>query len=115
MDIENIRKDNTLVLVLKGDVDFNSCRKLKETLERAVDDRLTPIVLNLAAVDHIDSMGLGTVTKMWKKSHELGLDLSLAGCNKNVEKMVHLINLDKRIKLYATSEEALGEAPASGD
>lgn len=113
MDIETSRKGNAAIFALKGDVDFDSYRSLKDALEDALEKNLAPIVLDFTSVGHIDSMGLGTVTKMWKKAKEKGIELVLSSCNKNVEKMVHLINLDRRIKLFPTVHEAVNDGGAA--
>jgi anti-anti-sigma factor len=107
MNFESIRKDKAAIFVLKGDLDFHSYRDLKESIEKALDARLSPVVLDMEGVTHVDSMGLGTLTKLWKKAHEGGQSFYLASCSKNVEKMIHLVNLDNRIRLFPNTEDAL--------
>jgi anti-anti-sigma regulatory factor len=52
-------------------------------------------------------MGLGSLTKFWKQASQQDILLCIAGANKNVRSLINLVNLDKRIKLFGSVEEAL--------
>jgi len=107
MDIQLTTLGKAAVIALKGDLDFNSYKEFETVLESSLDQEYSPVVVEISGVPHIDSMGLGTITRYWKQAAQQNSLLHIAGARKNVLSMINLVNLDKRIKLFDSVDEAL--------
>jgi anti-sigma B factor antagonist len=107
MEIDKKEQGNGAVLNLKGDIDFNSYKNFNKAVAELIEKKIPRVVLVMTAVTHIDSMGLGTITKLWKTADQLGQSLVLADVPKNIRNMIKLVNLDKRILIFDTVDEAL--------
>jgi len=107
MDIFAETKGKAAVITLKGDLDYDSYKELEMAVEYAMAQGNTPIALDMTAVPHIDSMGLGTITKYWRLTEQQQQTLCLVGVQKSVREIVNLVNLDKRIKMFDNVDEAL--------
>jgi len=107
MDINISNVDDGAVLALKGELDYNSYKDFNAKVLDLIDKKTKKIIIDMAGVEHIDSMGLGAVTKLWKIADENGLSLFLSGVPANVRKMIKLVNLDKRIKIFDGVRDAL--------
>ena len=107
MEIDLKEQSNAAVINMKGDLDFNSYKNFNAAISELIDKKTPRIILVMTQVTHIDSMGLGSITKLWKTADQLGLLLALADVPKNIRNMIKLVNLDKRIQIFDTLEEAL--------
>jgi anti-sigma B factor antagonist len=107
MEIDMKERENAVVLNLKGDIDYNSYKGFSAIVADLLEKKTARIALNMAAVTHIDSMGLGTITKLWKTADQQGGALVLADVPKNIRNMIKLVNLDKRILIFDTVDEAV--------
>lgn len=106
MEIDRKEQNNAAVLNLKGDIDFNSYKNFNKAVTELIENKTPRVVLVMTGVTHIDSMGLGTITKLWKMADQMGQSLVLADVPKNIRNMIKLVNLDKRILIFDTVEEA---------
>lgn len=97
MRITTSKKDSGAVLKMEGELDYNSYKEFEEIIGSLIEEKAKPIVIDMSEIVHIDSMGLGSITKAWKKTHQAELDFVLASIPPNVAKMVKLVNLDNRI------------------
>jgi anti-anti-sigma factor len=107
MEIEMKEQANAVVLNLKGDLDFNSYKNFNAAITELFEKKTPRVILAMTQVTHIDSMGLGAITKLWKTADQLGLVFALAEVPKNIRNMIKLVNLDKRIAIFDTITEAL--------
>ena len=65
------------------------------------------LVVDLHAVDFIDSSGLGALIGGLKPARQQGGDLRIAAAGDQVRAVLKLTNLDRILSPYATVEEAL--------
>jgi len=63
------------------------------------------IVLDLSAVELVDSTGLSAILSVLKRLPPDGV-LALAGCRKPVTELIKLTRLDRVLRLFPTVEEA---------
>lgn len=107
MKIEIVKKDSAAVVRMDGDLDFNTCTGFSDKISGILDGSPSKLVLDMANVSHVDSMGLGAITKIWKVADKIQCDFALASVQKNVGKLISLINLDNRIKIFDDVDSAL--------
>ncbi|HOO57615.1 MAG TPA: STAS domain-containing protein [bacterium] len=106
MLINIIETDAEAVVKLKGELDYNSYKNFEEKIIGIIETGTKRVIIEMSELIHIDSMGLGTLTKLWRMADEEGGLLVLVGVPSNIEKMIKLVNLDGRIGIFATEEEA---------
>ena len=107
MDVSVAAKDKADIIALNGDLDYQSYKDFEEVVENALSRKRNPIVIDISDVPHIDSVGLGTITRLWKSATQDDIALVLAGARKNVRSMIKLVNLDGRIKMFDSADQAL--------
>ncbi|HEX9064545.1 MAG TPA: STAS domain-containing protein, partial [Streptosporangiaceae bacterium] len=105
------QRDGTLVVRLVGDLDIVTSRQLDETL---ADARRTieHVVLDLSAVDFMDTSSLAVIVSHWKGLVSDGGSLALAGARFQYTRTLWITGLADRIPMYETVEAALGELTA---
>jgi anti-sigma B factor antagonist len=99
--------DSTAIVSVAGDLNFENHRDFQTVVAEHIEGGKAKVVVDMSKVTHVDSMGLGTITKLWRNAHQKEAELCLAAVPSNILKMIKLVNLDGRIKLYDTVEDAL--------
>lgn len=87
--------------------------RLSDLLERGK----CRIVLNLAGLSYMSSMCLAAIVDIKTRSVKCGGDIVMACANDLVANLLAITNLNKKIALYATLEDALAaqQAVLSGE
>jgi anti-sigma B factor antagonist len=65
------------------------------------------LILNLAAVDYLPSMGLGKLVMLNRRSQVAGGRLALCQLSAAVAEVLHVTHLDELLQSCATEEQAL--------
>ena len=107
MEVKIVARDSASVIALNGDLDYQSYKELETAFDASFSQGRNPIVIDISDVPHIDSVGLGSIAKLWKAANQQGVNLVLSGPRRNVRSMIKLVNLDGRIRLAASIDEAL--------
>jgi anti-anti-sigma factor len=105
-------RGDSAIIVVGGELDIVTSRQLDEHLTRA---RRTHnwIVLDLAAVDFMDTSSLAVIVGHWKRLQATGGVLALAGARYRHTKTLWITGLADRLPLYDTVEAALAAGPAT--
>ena len=64
-------------------------------------------VVNLKAVDYIDSVGLGVLVGLFLPARNRGGELKLVSPNQRTTELLRRASLDKIFRMYGTNEEAV--------
>ncbi len=67
LDIQLNGEENVLLVKVDGDVDVNSVRQLRKSLEDSIEQNKPHIVLDCEKLNYIDSTGLGVLVSILKK------------------------------------------------
>ncbi len=94
------------VLDLNGEVDSYNAPKLRERMVSLIDEGQTKLVINLSAVDYIDSTGLGTLVGGLKRASEKGGEIQIICPNEQIYKVFSITGLVRVFHIF-DSEQAV--------
>lgn len=94
-------------VALKGDLDFNSAKKVREELTKLTEKNASKVLMNLEGVKYIDSSGLATFIDLFQKMKRSGGKLAFFNVNQSVRSVFEIAKLDSVFNLAATEQEAL--------
>jgi anti-sigma B factor antagonist len=104
IDVE--RSGRTTVLTLRGDLDVATAPDLREALVEVIDQGAR-IVIDMEALDFLDSAGLGILVGGLKRARTHGGDLELVCSNRVVLKPLELTGLDRVFTIHVARDAAL--------
>jgi anti-sigma B factor antagonist len=105
--LESERRGDSVIVAVSGELDLVTSRQLDEHLARAHrQDRW--VILDLAAVDFMDTSSLAVIVGHWKRLQAAGGILALAGARYRQTKTLWITGLADRLPMYGTVDEALG-------
>jgi anti-sigma B factor antagonist len=105
--------DRTCVVAVQGDLDLASAPELKWTLVELLHQGYGHYVLDLSALTHMDSMGLGVLVGFHKRLHA-DARLAIACVPERVNRLFELTGLDAAFDTFATVDEALSAGAPTG-
>lgn len=103
--------DGYAVVSLVGELDLGTVPNLRATFEKVHDAELQLVVVDAAALEFIDSSGLGAFVGAHKSLSALGIRLVIANLPSRLFRPVRITGLAKVIPTQVTDEPA---APWSG-
>lgn len=105
------------VLAVSGEVDVYTAPNLRDRVTALLDAGKHQLVVDLGAVEFIDSTGLGVLVGALNRARELGGSLELVCSQERVLKLLRITGLDTVFNLHDSVAAALGEqqpAPEAG-
>ncbi len=99
----------SVVASVRGEIDVVSSERFDDCLAEAaaISDR---IILDLSAVDFMDTTALAVIVGNWRRQVEAGGLLFLAGARYRYIKALWITGLADRMPMYDTVDEALAAA-----
>lgn len=92
-----------------GEVDVYTAPTLDTELTRAVEAGATAVVVDLSAVDFLDSTGLSVLVKALERLRERDGSLAVVVSAERVAKVFRITGLDEMLSLHATLDAALAD------
>ena len=107
MDLSATHSDDVLIVTVNdARIDSTVAIQFKDRMRQATQGGPNRVVLNLEAVDFIDSSGLGAIVAAMKVlGSSRRLDLSCL--QENVDKVFSLTRMDTVFRIYPTLDAAL--------
>jgi anti-sigma B factor antagonist len=96
----------TAVVRGAGRLNMVSAGQLRELVASTVAGGNPRIVVDLSAVDFIDSSGLGALVNGLKTARQAGGDLRISAPNDQVKLVLQLTNMERVLSSYPTAESA---------
>ena len=118
--VSSQRRDGFAVIAVSGELDIVTSRRFDEYLAqvRRDDDH---IIIDLSAVDFMDTGSLAVIVGHWKELTAAGGTLALAGARYRYTKTLWITGLADRLPLYESVDAAVaagragtGETAAAG-
>lgn len=107
MTFEEVDQGTHVMLVPEGKFNLVAAPLLKARINDLLAAGQARLVVDLHAVDFIDSSGIGTLIGGLKAARQQGGDLRIANAGEQVRAVLKLTNLDRILAPHATVEEAL--------
>ena len=101
--------DGWAVARAAGDLDLTTAPRLRERVVQIVTGGQPRVILDLEAVDFVDSTGLGVLVGLLKRTRSQGGDLRLVSTRTALRKVFELTGLEGALPLWATIDEAVRE------
>lgn len=99
-------RGDCVVVTIRGDLDIVTSPQLDECL--TVAERTYPrIILDMAAVDFLDTSALAVIVGHWKKAEAAGGMLALAGARYRYTKTLWITGLADKLTMYDTVDAAI--------
>ena len=109
LTIQTERHGGTTLLILRGDLELSTAPELREDLAGVIDERAR-IVIDMEAVEFLDSAGLGILVGGLKRAREHGGDLELICSSRAVLRPLELTGLDRVFTIHRGRDIALEAA-----
>jgi anti-sigma B factor antagonist len=93
------REDGATVIVLRGDLDLSTAPDLREALVEVIDEGAR-IVIDMEAIDFLDSAGLGILVGGLKRARTNGGELELVCSSHAVLKPIEITGLDRVFTIH---------------
>ena len=106
LQLSSERRGDSLVVAVGGELDIVTSRQLDEHLTRARREH-RKIILDLTAVDFMDTSSLAVIVGHWKRLEAAGGTLVLAGARYRYTKTLWITGLADRLPLFDTVDQAL--------
>lgn len=91
---------NTLTAKILGDIDHHLARSVREKIDSAIFEyKPSLVMLDLSAVDFMDSSGLGLILGRYNTCCELGADFKILSPSRNVKRILELAGIERLIKI----------------
>jgi len=107
LGLEVTERGSWAVLAVAGEVDVATVPRLREQLHSLVAQGQHHIVLDLEAVDFLDSTGLGVLVGALKRVRTNGGELALVCTQSRIRKVFEVTGLTKVFSLYDSVDEAV--------
>jgi anti-sigma B factor antagonist len=106
-------RGDVAVLAVSGEVDVATVPRLREQLHGLVASGTPRIVVDLDAVDFLDSTGLGVLVGALKRVRANGGELALVCTAPRIRKVFEVTGLTKVFALFDTVDEAASGSTSS--
>ena len=106
VETRNVR-DGVAVIALSGEVDVYTSPRLKQEMVELLNKGTTNLVVNLPAVQYLDSTGLGVLNGGLKRAREREGDLRLVCDNVRILRIFEITGLTKIFDIHRGEAEAL--------
>ena len=100
------RRGDALIIAVGGELDIITSRQLDEHLTRARGEHRR-IVLDLSAVDFMDTSSLAVIVGHWKRLQAADGTLALAGARYQHTKTLWITGLADRLPMFGSADDAV--------
>lgn len=116
MDLKIIvRKNGAIPIIeLSGEVDAYTSARFREIMIETIENGGTSLVVSMAAVEYIDSSGLGALVGGLKRASERNGRILVVCSQPQVRKVFEITGLEKVFPLYDIEDDAVKAIHSDG-
>jgi len=100
-------KDDVQIIEIKGELDAFVAPKIKETLNKLIENEINKYIIDFKGLIHINSLAMGILRGKLQVVREMGGDIKIINLNKHIQTIFETIGLDEIFEIYKNEEEAL--------
>ena len=93
------RSDNNTTLTVRGSLDINTAPQLAEEIDRMLVGKPGSVLVDLSALDLIDSSGVAALVKLYKGVRASGGAITISGARDQPLSIFKLLKMDKVFNL----------------
>lgn len=101
------------VVHLIGSCNMHVAHKVGDALKQIVADKSSVVVINLSALDFIESTGLGGIVAGFLRTRRKQGDMRLAAPTPAIRSILEITRLAQLISTYDTVEQAVAATPST--
>ncbi|MEX0834193.1 MAG: STAS domain-containing protein [Actinomycetota bacterium] len=94
------------VIRVEGDLDLHTAPRLRDHIHRLAEADVKKLIVDLIAVDFMDSSGLGALVSGLKRLREREGTMSLVCTSGSVLKVLAITGLDRAFPIFDSVDEA---------
>ncbi len=87
--------ENIWLIDIAGEIDIYTAKDLKEMLNKKLDEYTESMKMDCAALEYIDSTGLGVLISILKRLKQNNKDIIIANPRPNILKLLTITGLNK--------------------
>jgi anti-sigma B factor antagonist len=106
MRLKERHEDGVTIFALSGAIDLHYVPTLRSLFQSKLNERCPALIVDLSAVDFIDSSGLATLIEYHRDAGTHGGIFSLAEINPNLKAIFDVVQFDKVLAIFPTVAEA---------
>ena len=110
--VEHDPVEGALLVMASGELDLAAAPRLATVLSMATASAEPAVVLDLAAVDFIDSTALGAIMHASTEAEAAGKRMLVVAVDGPVRRLLEITNLTGRFRVYPSRDDALAAASA---
>lgn len=107
LDISIVTQGESCVLSLTGEVDVYTAPALRERLLEANETACGVVIVDMTAVEFIDSSGLGVLVSGLKRVRERGAEMKIITERESILKIFQITGLDRVFLICPTLSDAM--------
>ncbi|MCI5839288.1 MAG: STAS domain-containing protein [Peptoniphilaceae bacterium] len=96
-----IEKDDTLEVIIKGDLDVYSIDSFKDFINDNIKNTKKNILFDFNDLNYIDSTGIGQFINIYKIQNEKNKNVKIINAKRNIKKIFEITDL---LKLFGMDE-----------
>ena len=101
------KESSNLIIKLKGQLDLHTAQDFKNKVKKQLSNKINNIVLDLEAIDFIDSSGIGAILSLYKKIENKGGEVVIINMSPTLNRIFELSGVLKIIESYSSRRQAL--------
>ena len=107
MQVSTQTKGNGAVISVSGDIDLYTSPDLRKAIAKLAKKKVNPLVVDLKAVDYMDSSGVATLVEGLQLTSRYDGAFRIATLNPGVREVFELARLDKVFDVFEDVEKAM--------
>lgn len=108
MNLEFSRKENNLIVIMKGELDHHSTEEVRNKIDNQLDaEGVNNLILEFSQVSFMDSSGIGVVIGRYKRLKAKNGNVCIVGVSPSVKRVFELSGMFKIIGLYDNIDQAI--------
>ena len=101
-----VDRGDVTVLSLQGSLNALTAPEIKPDIDALVAEKRLRVAVDLAALELIDSSGVGAIVSLFKRIRMLGGDVKIAALRGQPKEIFRILRLEKAFDLVATVADA---------